>query len=86
MIARFDNILGKDTITALENLTSKITIVFTHSTMVNRMASMLNYFLLNLVGPKKKNFKVSEAYVLYKSSSFMFSVIFKNSEGSKLNL
>ncbi|XP_044756746.1 ubiquitin conjugation factor E4 A [Coccinella septempunctata] len=58
MIARFDNILGKDTITALENLTSKITIVFTHSTMVDRMASMLNYFLFNLVGPKKKNFKV----------------------------
>ncbi|XP_045464732.1 ubiquitin conjugation factor E4 A [Harmonia axyridis] len=57
-LARFDNILGRDTITALENLTSKITIVFTHSTMVDRMASMLNYFLFNLVGPNKKNFKV----------------------------
>lgn len=60
MIARFDNILGKDTIGALEKLTSAITIVFTHSTMVDRMASMLNYFLLNLVGPNKKNFKVKD--------------------------
>lgn len=60
MAARFGNILGKDTIGTLEHLTSKITIVFTHSTMVDRVAAMLNYFLYNLVGPKKKNFKVRE--------------------------
>ncbi|KAL3285242.1 hypothetical protein HHI36_019352 [Cryptolaemus montrouzieri] len=60
IIARFDNILGRDTIMALEKLTSKITIVFTHSTMVDRMAAMLNYFLLNLVGPNMKNFKVKD--------------------------
>ncbi|KAK9881497.1 hypothetical protein WA026_016380 [Henosepilachna vigintioctopunctata] len=60
MVARFDNILGRDTINALVNLTSKITIVFTHSTMVDRIAAMLNYFLLNLVGPNKKNFKVKD--------------------------
>lgn len=59
MAARFDNILGRDTIRTLEHLTSKITIVFTHATMVDRVAAMLNYFLFNLVGPKKKNFKVS---------------------------
>lgn len=59
-IAKFDNILGKDTIQTLEKLTSKITIVFTHSTMVDRVAAMLNYFLYNLVGPKKKNFKVKD--------------------------
>lgn len=59
MAARFDNILGRDTIRTLEHLTSKITIVFTHTTMVDRVAAMLNYFLYNLVGPKKKNFKVS---------------------------
>lgn len=59
VIARFDNILGKDTIRTLEHLTSKITIVFTHSSMVDRVAAMLNYFLFNLVGPKKKNFKVN---------------------------
>ncbi|XP_030751488.1 ubiquitin conjugation factor E4 A isoform X2 [Sitophilus oryzae] len=60
-LARFDNILGKDTTTTLEKLTSKITIVFTHQTMVDRIAAMLNYFLLNLVGPNKKNFKVKDS-------------------------
>jgi ubiquitin conjugation factor E4 A len=60
MIAKFDNILGRDTIKTLEKLTSEITIVFTHSTMVDRVAAMLNYFLFNLVGPKKKNFKVKD--------------------------
>lgn len=58
MIARFNNILGRDTIRTLVNLTSEITIVFTHSTMVDRVAAMLNYFLLKLVGPNQKNFKV----------------------------
>ncbi|XP_066250043.1 ubiquitin conjugation factor E4 A [Euwallacea similis] len=57
MMARFDNVLGRDTIATLEKLTSKIKLVFTHSTMVDRVAAMLNYFLLNLVGPNRKNFK-----------------------------
>ncbi|KAJ8975264.1 hypothetical protein NQ317_012677 [Molorchus minor] len=57
-LTRFDNILARDTINTLEKLTSKITAVITHSTMVDRIAAMLNYFLLNLVGPNKKNFKV----------------------------
>ncbi|KAF5280710.1 hypothetical protein FQR65_LT15000 [Abscondita terminalis] len=61
MLARFDNILGRDTIRTIEYLTSKITIVFSHSTMVDRVAAMLNYFLLNLVGPNQKNFKVKDA-------------------------
>ena len=56
---RFDNILGRETIHTLEYLTSKITSIFSHPTMVDRIASMLNYFLYHLVGPKKKNFKVS---------------------------
>ncbi|KAJ8954086.1 hypothetical protein NQ318_004391 [Aromia moschata] len=60
-LTRFDNILGRDTIATLEKLTSKITVVFTHSTMVDRIAAMLNYFLLNLVGPNKKNFKVKDS-------------------------
>lgn len=60
LLARFDNILGRDTIRTLEKLTSKITIVFTHATMVDRVAAMLNYFLLNLVGPNQKNFKVKD--------------------------
>ncbi|KAJ9594013.1 hypothetical protein L9F63_014573, partial [Diploptera punctata] len=60
MIARFDNILGRETIHTLEFLTSKITSIFSHSTMVDRIASMLNYFLYHLVGPNKKNFKVKD--------------------------
>lgn len=60
MIARFDNILGRETINTLRQLTSDITIVFTHTTMVDRVAAMLNYFLYNLVGPNKKNFKVKD--------------------------
>lgn len=56
---RFDNILGKETINTLKYLTSEIKSIFCHSTMVDRVAAMLNYFLCHLVGPKKKNFKVS---------------------------
>lgn len=58
MIARFDNILGRETIHTLEMLTSEITSIFCHPTMVDRIASMLNYLLLQLVGPNKKNLKV----------------------------
>lgn len=61
-IARFNNILARDTIKTLERLTGEIKIVFTHPTMVDRVAAMLNYFLCNLVGPKKKNFKVCEIF------------------------
>nr|CAD7569871.1 unnamed protein product [Timema californicum] len=60
MIARFDNILGRETIHILELLTSEITSIFCHPTMVERIASMLNYFLYHLVGPNKKNFKVKD--------------------------
>lgn len=59
MMAKFDNILGRDTIHMLQCLTSRITIVFTHSTLVDRVAAMLNYFLLKLVGPDQKEFKVN---------------------------
>lgn len=57
--ARFDNILGKDTINTLKMLTSKVPEIFCHPSMVDRVAAMLNYFLLHLVGPNKGNFKVS---------------------------
>ncbi|XP_044734743.1 ubiquitin conjugation factor E4 A [Chrysoperla carnea] len=60
MLARFDNILGRDTTRTLRLLTTNTASVFTHSTMVDRVAAMLNYFLLHLVGPKKKNFKVKD--------------------------
>lgn len=58
MHAKFDNILGRDTINVLKLLTSEIKGIFCHSSIVDRIASMLNYFLLHLVGPKKGNFKV----------------------------
>lgn len=59
MIARFDNILGMNTINTLEYLTEEIKTIFCHSTMVDRVAAMLNYFLHHLVGPKKKTLKVN---------------------------
>lgn len=58
-LARFDNLLGRDTIHTLKLLTSEVPEIFCHSTLVDRVAAMLNYFLLNLVGPNKGNFKVS---------------------------
>ncbi|XP_059616667.1 ubiquitin conjugation factor E4 A [Phlebotomus argentipes] len=58
MMARFDNILGRDTIKMLKLLTTEIKGIFCDRSMVDRVAAMLNYFLLNLVGPKKGNFKV----------------------------
>lgn len=60
MLARFDNILGRDTINILQLLTSETREIFCHSSMVDRVAAMLNYFLLNLTGPKKGNFKVKD--------------------------
>lgn len=59
MHAKFDNILGRDTIKMLKLLTSETKSVFVHNSMVDRIAAMLNYFLLHLVGPKKADFKVS---------------------------
>lgn len=60
MMARFDNILGRDTINILKLITTTIKEIFCHVSMVDRVAAMLNYFLLNLVGPKKGNFKVKD--------------------------
>lgn len=59
MIARFDNILGRKTIQTIKMLTTEIKSIFCHPTMVDRIASMLNYLLLQLVGPNKKNLKVN---------------------------
>ncbi|XP_037957885.1 ubiquitin conjugation factor E4 A isoform X2 [Teleopsis dalmanni] len=60
MLARFDNILGRDTINILKLLTTEIKSIFCHNSLVDRIASMLNYFLLNLVGPNKEKFKVKD--------------------------
>uniref|UniRef100_A0A336LVS4 Ubiquitin conjugation factor E4 A n=1 Tax=Culicoides sonorensis TaxID=179676 RepID=A0A336LVS4_CULSO len=60
MHAKFDNILGRDTIKILKLLTTETKGIFCDSTFVDRIASMLNYFLLHLVGPKKRNLKVKD--------------------------
>ncbi|KAH8260409.1 hypothetical protein KR026_011069 [Drosophila bipectinata] len=60
MLARFDNILGRDTINTLKLLTTEIKSIFCHNSMVDRIAAMLNYFLLHLVGPRKERFNVKD--------------------------
>lgn len=57
-LARYHNIMGTETIQILDKLTASISAIFTHPTMVDRIAAMLNYFLKNLVGPQRKSFKV----------------------------
>lgn len=59
-LARFHNVLSLSTIGTLAWLTEEIKAIFSHPTLVDRIANMLNYFLENLVGPKKKNFNVND--------------------------
>lgn len=61
MLARFDNILGRDTVNMLIFLTGEVPEIFCHPSMVDRVAAMLNYFLSHLVGPNQKNFIVSNS-------------------------
>ncbi|CAL4079295.1 unnamed protein product, partial [Meganyctiphanes norvegica] len=58
--ARYFNILGQLTFQTLELLTKEICEVFTHTTMVDRVSSMLNFILVHLVGPKQREIKVKE--------------------------
>lgn len=60
MLARFHNVMGKQTINTLRLLTSEVVSIFIHPTMVERIAAMLNYFLLHLVGPKNRALKVRD--------------------------
>lgn len=56
--------------------------------MVDRVAAMLNYFLCHLVGPKKKNFKVSKiTFILFLIVRFIVNMglelkLLKNVENS----
>lgn len=59
-LAKFHNVLSLSTIGTLAWLTEEIKTIFSHPTLVDRMANMLNYFLEHLVGPKKKNFNVND--------------------------
>lgn len=60
MIARYHNVMGNHTIHMLELLTREIKTIFCHNSMVDRISGMLNYFLVHLVGPKQRNFKVKD--------------------------
>ncbi|XP_077985047.1 ubiquitin conjugation factor E4 A-like [Glandiceps talaboti] len=59
-LTRFHNIMSNDTIHTLKFLTKEIQSIFTCPSMVDRVASMLNYFLLHLVGPKMGSLKVKD--------------------------
>jgi|SRR6218665_3288158 len=49
MLARFHNIMGRKTIESLEMVTQHVKSIFVNGVMVDRVAAMLNYFLLHLV-------------------------------------
>ena len=49
MIARFHNVMGVETVRVLGMLTEHIRAIFLHDILVERLASMLNYFLVHLV-------------------------------------
>lgn len=59
-LARFHNVIARNTIETLSWLTKEIKTIFCHRTIVTRVSSMLNYFLYHLVGPQKRNFKVKD--------------------------
>jgi len=59
-MAQYHNIMGLATISTLNMITTEVKSIFCHSTFVDRMASMLNYFLVKLVGPKQKEFTVKD--------------------------
>ncbi|OQV19602.1 Ubiquitin conjugation factor E4 A [Hypsibius exemplaris] len=63
-IARYHNILGRDTIQCLKSLTKfrNPSRILLQKVMVNRLADMLNYFLLCLVGADKRSqYRVKDA-------------------------
>ncbi|XP_022696423.1 ubiquitin conjugation factor E4 A-like isoform X2 [Varroa jacobsoni] len=60
MIARFHNVMARDTIRTLTWLTSSPVVrrLFLHPVLIDRIVVMLNFFLLHLVGPDQKNLRV----------------------------
>lgn len=74
-LARFHNVMGKETINTLSLLTEEIKAIFCHSVMLDRIVSMLNYFLLHLVGPKKKQFKVVDGHLYeFRPAQIVFDI------------
>ncbi len=54
MLAKFHNFMSLKTIQTLRMLTSEIKMIFCHDVLVDRVATMLNDFLIHLVGKKKR--------------------------------
>ncbi|XP_035829834.1 ubiquitin conjugation factor E4 A isoform X2 [Aplysia californica] len=59
-LAQYHNVMGSSTISTLRMITGQIQSIFCHATFVDRIASMLNYFLCRLVGPKQREFSVRD--------------------------
>jgi ubiquitin conjugation factor E4 A len=59
MLAKFHNIMSTKTLHAFSLLTSEISSFFCELILVDRVATMLNDFLLHLVGAKQRNLKVN---------------------------
>lgn len=60
-MARSHNILANETVRALSYMTAEIKKPFLIGCLIRRMADMLNYFLLRLVGPKMGELKVKNS-------------------------
>lgn len=58
MLAKFHNFMSTKTIHAINMFTTQIKDIFCHDVLVDRIATMLNDFLLHLVGKKRSTFKV----------------------------
>jgi ubiquitin conjugation factor E4 A len=59
-LARYTNIMGIKTLIILDMITRDIQSIFCNRAICERLASMLNYFLQHLVGPKRRNLKVRD--------------------------
>ena len=59
MLAKFHNIMSTKTLHAFRLLTSELNYFFCETVLVDRIATMLNDFLLHLVGSKQRNLKVN---------------------------
>lgn len=64
-LTRNMNVLSNDVIRMLEALAKLTTQVFTHPDMADRIAAMLNYFMQNLTGKDRKQFKVKDPNDLF---------------------
>jgi ubiquitin conjugation factor E4 A len=58
MLAKFHNFMSMKTIHTIQMITTQIKNIFCDSVLVDRVATMLDDFLLHLVGKKRKSFKV----------------------------